>query len=94
MPAIPSLTDSSESTSIAYTAIGSFSFAAISARAGAFDGFRIVACTLYPARANANAIVHTSNPQPHPPQPHAYYQKLRSLHSNSTGATLIPTKFQ
>ena len=43
MRVIAVLTDSSESTSIAEIVIGSFSRAAVSARAGDCDGLRMVA---------------------------------------------------
>jgi hypothetical protein len=43
MQSIPSLTETSESTSMAEIVIGSFSFAAICPRSGARPGWRIVA---------------------------------------------------
>src|SRR5579863_6479625 len=55
MAAMASFTDSSESTSIVETLIGSFSCAALFASSGDCEGFRIVACTLCPARPNASA---------------------------------------
>src|SRR5215475_9889659 len=41
---------------MAETVIGNFSAAAFFASSGAFDGFRMVARTLCPARANASAV--------------------------------------
>jgi hypothetical protein len=56
MAAIAELTEASESTSITEMRIGSCSRAAISASSGEFDGLRIVAKTLCPARAKASAV--------------------------------------
>src|SRR5882724_2129413 len=53
--AMARVTDSSESTSMVETAIGSFSRAAVSARAGDRVGLRMVAWTLCPARPKASA---------------------------------------
>src|SRR5712691_434700 len=56
MRPIPSLTDASESTSMAEIVIGSFSCVAMRASSGARSGLRIVAATVWPALPNANAV--------------------------------------
>src|SRR6266566_4535030 len=61
MRSMPSLTDASESTSMAEIVIGSFSFEVIRASSGARLGLRIVADTLWPARPKASA---TATPMP------------------------------
>src|SRR2546428_6931416 len=56
MRRIPSVTDASESTSMAEIVIGSFSCVAIRASSGARSGLRIVAATVRPALPKANAV--------------------------------------
>src|SRR5207249_4352809 len=56
MRPIPSLTDASESTSMAEIVIGSFSCVAIRASSGARSGLRIVAATWWPALPKASAV--------------------------------------
>src|SRR3989454_5800617 len=53
---MPSLTDASESTSMAEIVIGRRSFAVIRASSGARCGLRIVAATLWPALPKARAV--------------------------------------
>src|SRR5439155_27316690 len=56
MRPIPSVTDASESTSMAEIVIGSFSCVAIRASSGARSGLRIVAATVWPALLKARAV--------------------------------------